>query len=352
MPFKLPSLTEISTEAQQDLAARLGAFGRLRRNTIDVLARVWAGMVHSIYGFISYLSKQLFPMTAEADYLDRQAAWWGIFRKGAAKALGQVTFSGTADSEVPAGAMLTSSEGHRYMTLEGGRLSEVGLTSRISAEEGGKASDLNPGVKLSLISPYSGVTPEATVGDEGVTGGADAETDKELRARLLERVQEPPQGGTAYDYVAWAKAVPGVTRAWAYGGRLGPGSVSVTFVCDGTDNIIPDSGKVAEVQAYLDDPVRRPITAEVVVYAPVAYVIDIAISDLSPNTEEVKKSVKSELVAMFVREAIPGGRILVSHIREAISQAKGEYDHVLVTPQSDQQPGIEGMPVLGDVTFD
>jgi uncharacterized phage protein gp47/JayE len=309
-------------------------------------------MAHSIYGYISYLSKQLFPMTAETEYLDRQSAWWGIFRKGAAKALGSVTFTGLADSEVPAGALLTSSEGHRYMTLEGGRLNEGGeLTLPIRAELGSKASDLKPGVKLSLISPYSGVTTEATVGAEGVTGGAEAETDKELRARLLERVQEPPQGGTAHDYEAWAKAVPGVTRAWAYGGRLGPGTVSVAFVCDGTDEVTPDQGKVAEVQAYLEDPVRRPITADVVVYALIPYPVDIEIENLKPNTTKVEEAVIGELKTMFTREAIPGGRILVSHIREAISQAKGEYDHVLASPQSDQQPGIEGIPVLGEVTF-
>jgi uncharacterized phage protein gp47/JayE len=353
MPFKRPTLAELATESQQDLAARLGAFGRLRRNVLDVLARVWAGLAHGLYGYIGWLAKQLFPQTAESWYLDRHAAWWGIFRKPAAKSRGQVVFSGQFDSEVPAGAVMTNQSGLRWLTEEGGRILEDGtLTLPVKAETGGAASDLQAGIKLSLISPYSGVSPEAVVENDGITGGADQETDQQLRARLLERVQEPPQGGTVSDYVSWAKAVPGVTRAWAYGGRLGPGTVSVTFLCDGEADPIPSADKVTEVQAYLNDPVRRPITADVVAYAPVAAPVNIVITNLNPDTEAVRANVTGEIYSLFTRESMPGGTILISHLREVISQAAGEEDHILTQPTGNLSVGIDSILTVGEVTFE
>ena len=353
MPFKRPTLPELANEAQQDLAARLNAFGRLRRNVIDVLARVWAGLANGLYGYIGYLAKQLFQMTAESFYLDRKATWWGINRKGSAKAIGQAHFTGVAGSDVPAGALLSSTGGQRFVTQEGGTLSADGrLSLTIKAESGGAASNLDPGVKLRLINPYGGVKPEATVGEEGVSGGVDSESDDQLRARLLERVQEPPQGGTAHDYVAWAKEVDGVSRAWAYGTLLGPGTVSVTFVCDDQSDPIPTPEKVAEVQAYLNDPIRRPITADVVVYQLQPFPVPITIQGLDPDTEAVRAEVVKELAAMFTREAEPGEKILVSHIREAISHANGEYDHVLVSPEGNLIPGVGHLPVLGEVLFE
>ena len=64
-----------------------------------------------------------------------------------------------------------------------------------------------------------------------------------------------------------------------------------------------------------------------VVAKPVAYVI----SDLQPDSAEIRAAIIAEL-RICVRDAIPGGTLLVSHMREAISIAAGENDHVLVSP--------------------
>ena len=64
-----------------------------------------------------------------------------------------------------------------------------------------------------------------------MTGGTDTETDEQLRARILQRIQNPPMGGSAADYVAWALAVPGVTRAWA-APEQGIGTITVRFLMD------------------------------------------------------------------------------------------------------------------------
>ena len=49
----------------------------------------------------------------------------------------------------------------------------------------------------------------------------------------------------------------------------------------------------------------------------------------------MKDAIEAELEALIRREAVPGGTILISRIREAISIAAGEVDHRLDAPAAD-----------------
>ena len=87
-----------------------------------------------------------------------------------------------------------------------------------------------------------------------LTGGTDTETDEQLRARILHRIQNPPMGGAAADYVAWALAVPGVTRAWA-APEQGVGTITVRFLMDDlrADNDgWPEPDDIQAVADYID----------------------------------------------------------------------------------------------------
>ena len=196
------------------------------------------------------------------------------------------------------------------------------------------------------------VNSACTVAGDGMTGGADTETDVGLRARLLARIQQVPQGGCKSDYEAWALEVPGVTRAWVYPQELGVGTVSVRFVRDSDGSgsaIIPDSSEVAAVQAYLD--ARRPVTAQLTVLAPTANPLNFTISGLSPSTDTVKAAVQAELQDLLLREAAPGGDVLLSHIRAAISAASGEDDYTLSSPSANVTNGTGQMSTMGSITW-
>lgn len=145
--------------------------------------------------------------------------------------------------------------------------------------------------------------------------------------------------------------MPGVTRAWAYARWMGLGTVGILFTTDNADSPIPDETMVQRVQEYLTDPARKPITAEVYVVAPTAKPVDVIIEDLSPLTEAVKEAVRKELADLFRRAGEPGRVVLVSHIREAISTAAGEYDHVLIFPVNNVYAEKHELPMLGAVHF-
>lgn len=119
-----------------------------------------------------------------------------------------------------------------------------------------------------------------------------------------------------------------MTRAWVRPGWFGLGTVGLMFVCDDqVGGLIPNADKVAEVQAYID--ARRPVTAELRVFAPTPKPMNPAIGGLDPATDTVKAAVVAELEDLLRREAEPGVTILASHVREAISLANGEVDHSL-----------------------
>ncbi|WP_027366928.1 baseplate J/gp47 family protein [Desulfocurvibacter africanus] len=349
MPFARPDLKTLISRAQSDLEGRLpGTDARLRRSILSAIAHMHAGGVHGLFGYLDWLAKQVIPDTAEAEFLERHASLWGIARKPASPALGPVTFSGTDGATIPAGTLLQRSDGAEYATTADAVIAGGTASAQVQAQVAGAAGNSVAGQALSLVSPVSGVQSQATVATGGLGGGADIEADDSLRARLLARLKETPAGGAAHDYEAWALAVPGVSRAWVFGGLLGAGTVSVYVVDDESTPITPAQATLDAVAAYIEE--RRPVTAEIHVFAPELLVVDLEIN-LSPNTASVQAAVTSELEALFNREAEVGGTILHSHFREAISIAAGESDHALVSPVGNIVAAAGQIPVLGVITF-
>lgn len=330
MPFSRPTLSQLVERARDDIDTRLpGADSRLRRSVLDVLARVHAGATHGLYGLLDWLWRQLFPDTAEADSLARWAAIWGLTRKPATIATGKARVTGANGAIVPAGALLVRSDGAEYLTAQAATIAAGEALLDIAAGAAGPAGNAEAGVVLTFASPVAGVVATAAVQAPGLVGGGGEEADDALRARLLARIRRPPHGGNRSDYERWALEVPGVTRAWVYPLLLGPGTVSVYFVMDGRPDPIPLAADVEAVQAYLDE--RRPVTAAVSVFAPVPQPLPMTVQ-ATPATESVRAAIAAEIADLLYREAEPGGVILISRLREAISLAAGEADHVLIQP--------------------
>ena len=329
MSFGRPSLSDIVKRVGNDVFSRLASDDVLRRADALVYGRVLAGVAHGLYGFIDWLSRQIIYDTAEAEFLARWCAIWGVTRKAAAAATGNVTFTVLAGSVIPSGTLLQALDGVKYQLTADATVTAPTATAPVIAVVAAAAGNRVTGQNLNLVSPIVGVQPTATAGT--LSGGADIETDDALRARLLTRIQQPPQGGADYDYVTWALEVPGVTRAWVYANALGLGTVVVRVVRDNDVSLIPDAGEVATVQAYLD--ARRPVTAQLTVVAPVAVPLNFTIAPV-PATDAVRSAITAELQDLLAREAEPGGTLLLSHIQEAISIAPGEIDHVLTSPSA------------------
>lgn len=346
MAFDRPTLRELITQMTTDAEREAGA-KQLRQSNLRVLPKVFAYACHGLYGFITWILKQLFPDTAEKQFLERQASIQGIYRRAASKATGTLTVSYTEGATLPVGTIFMADDQTRYETTAE---PEVGsYTVPVQCLETGTIGNREAGQTYTLVSPVVGVDAEA-VGSE-MAGGAEAESDESLRKRLLFRLQNPPRGGAKEDYIAWAEEVPGVTRSWCFPKEQGIGTVVVRFATDGlTDDGVPTSGMVQIVADHIAE--SAPVTAATTVVAPVAKTVNFKIKDLIPDSESVRSQVEAELKSLFVREATPGEALLISHIRQAISSAAGEEDFELLEPTADVPADSTQLLVVGEVTYE
>lgn len=350
MSFTRPTLAELADRISSDIEARFpGADSRLRHSVLGTLARVTAGAMHGLYGHLDFLADQLLPDSAESEYLRRWGGVYGVTIKAATAAAGSAAITGTNDTLVEAGTLLQRGDGVEYATTADAVIAAGVATLLLDAVLPGAAGSAVTGVKLTFVSPIAGIGAEAVVAEPGLIGGEDEETDDAYRARLLARIRQPPQGGARSDYERWGLEVAGVTRVWVYPEWLGAGTVGVTFVMDGREDPIPLAGDVEIVAAYLDP--LRPVTAEVVVFAPTPEPLDLEISGLDPDNAETQAAVAEEIRDLLFREAAPGGTILISHLREAISVAAGERDHVLVSPIANIAHAPGHLATLGEITW-
>lgn len=350
MPFNRPTLQDLLDRARADIESRLpGADAALRRRVLDVLARTHAGAAHGLYAYLDWIARQVFVDSAEAEILERHAANYGVNRRAGAAATGNVVFTGTSGTLIPVGLILQRADGAQYRVQQSVAIAAGTASIPVSASLNGVAGNADTGVALTVTTPITGVSGAATIAAPGLAGGVAPEDDDSLRARTLRRIQQPPQGGAARDYVSWALEVPSVTRAWVYARELGAGTVVVRFVMDNkVGSSIPNAGEVALVQAYID--ARRPVTADVTVAAPTPVSLNFTIQ-LLPDAAATRIAVETELRDMLFRDAQPGGTILLSHLREAISIAAGEADHILTAPGANVIYTTGQMPIFGVITW-
>jgi uncharacterized phage protein gp47/JayE len=362
MPFSRPTLRRLITRVQSDIESFLeNGASRIRRSVEWVLAKAMAGLAHGLHGHIQYVSQQIVPDTADDEFAVRWAAVWGVERNAATFATFDIMVTGEAEAELVAGTTLTNAAGVAYTTDDDATIPatlpfEVVVT--VTAVAAGADGNAEVGATLSLASPVAGIDAEATVqGSDGDTvgGGADIESIAALKQRLLDRIQTPPSGGGPGDWVDWAKEVDGVTRAWELPNQLGPGTVVVLFVqdlfdSDGNfiDTQFPGGDAITEVQEYLES--VAPVIAVPTALAPVELQLNPVIQ-LEPNTADVQTQVTIQLQDMLLRRASPGGTLLLSEIREAISIAIGETNHVVTSPSADVETDATELITLGTPVY-
>jgi len=361
MPFTRPTLTELVVRMQTDVETRLVNTGTLlRRSVLKALVRVLAAAIHLTYGFLNYIADQLFISTADEAFLEKEASEYGITRKDASYATGIASVTATIVTTIPEGARIQSGSGQVYI-VDNDIITEIGSNNvAFTAVEAGADANDDAAIILSFVSSIVGVGSTLTVDSNGISGGADKETDDSLRERVLFRKKRSPHGGAEHDYINWAKEYAGVTRAWVYPEYAGIGTVALAFVRDGNTIILPTTTQIDAVTNYITKHINPatgetegiPVTAssgfEIVTLTD--YVIKLVIQ-LYPNTITVQTSVTTELDSYLLRSGGPAQTLYLSEINETISGAAGEQRHRLISPISDISPTFTQMPSFS-ITFE
>lgn len=348
MPNERPKLPELIEQGATEFESRLpGLLARVRNSTIGVINRVIQGGFDALYKYIDRKVRSWWPDLCDAEDLPEHGARWGKPRLPAAPATGTVRFTGLEDSPIPQDTLVRRSDGTQYATTAPGAIAGGVADIPVRAVVPAQLGNAVVATSLTLTSSVPNVNAVATA-FTALSGGADIEPIERWRNRIMARVRRVPHGGADFDFEGWALEIPGVTRAWVYPKEQGPGSVVVRFVRDDDASIIPDAG---EIQTVYDHIVARcSVIADLFVVAPIATPQNYSIQAIPP-TDAVKTAIQAELAALYRREAKPGGTMLITHEREAVSTSAGETDHVMTVPSANQPHATGLLPTLGSFTW-
>lgn len=356
MAFTIPDIKAMVSKARNAFRAEMpGTDANVWPNNIYVSAKVIGGAVWEVFGRLKWMDRQRFVYSADLSGLLRHGIDYGINQKGATFASGNAVFvAASYPLTIPAGTQFTRADGLTYNTTAAGDVGQYSLSVSVPAtcNTAGKTGNTTYGTPMTTA--LAGVA-SVEVDDVGLGGGTDIETPEQLRARLLRRKQYPPRGGAEADYIEWGTSISGVTRVFPVRNAFGRGTVGVWFLMDDTYPAgIPQPEDVATMQSYIDS--QAPITAKVIVQAPIADCMDIVIKGLNPDTQAVRKSVGAELQSLFrnmAEPSLPGQQFTLyqSWIWQAVGNATGEKSHTVIAPASDVLFAAGTIPCLRSVKF-
>lgn len=283
-------------------------------------------------------------------YLDEHAAMLGLTRREGAAATAEIAFAGNDGVVVPAGTAFFTEDGLQFdldadVTLESG----MG-TGTLTASEIGEAYNVDEGEIVSIGTSIAGLSEFTASAAEG---GAEAESDASLFARIEFRRQSPTTSGNENHYKQWALSCEGVGAVWVNRLWNGPGTVRVLIA--GYDLKPVDDAIVEACAAYIET--QRPVGAEVTVVSVAGTPINVSATltlEAGVSTEMVQDAFSEALTAYFLET---GEKLAVVHYHRVAAILMGvdgvtDYDDLLVAGgTSNVRIDSDSVPVVGEVRF-
>jgi uncharacterized phage protein gp47/JayE len=373
--FPIPDLDTCVQGARSAFNASLSGINAwLWPNNIGPTAKVLGGEQWQVYNRLDFVGSQAFVLFAENKYLDFHGAEFGLTRKSATPAVGNVAITTTDAITVSGAAQFQRGDGVIFTATSPALLTGAGTVNVPVIGPAAQSSNTQAGAPMTVVSGVTGAGATgalAAVDSNGIAGGADIEADGPIktsdlsfyRGRILFRKRNPPMGGAPADYVIWAGAVSGVTRVFVEPLFAGPGTVRVFPLFDGLfAGGVPDAGHIALVQNAAAPVI--PAAASVTFQAATAQPINVTVGNLNPPTAAAQASVLAELADTFQRLGRVAGTanpnpalpflatpfsFLALWIEQAVANAEGVIGADVSA--SDTMIAEASIPVLGTVSF-
>lgn len=261
------------------------------------------------------LYKRVFAATATGADLDALADQTGITpRLAAVAAQGLVTFNGPAGTAVAAGTRVATLLGVTY-SLQAALVIPVGSTSfsgNCIAVLPGAGGNQPAGAVVSLVSNAPGIT--SVTNTVAMTGGADAETDDSLRARIKQARSEKGVSGNRAEIRTAALAVAGVggvevmyANQGSVPGPVAPGDVRVTLT-DTTSLPVSTTTREA-VRDALSEPWRYSYQASLLTLSAGAVVVNNQADSIYGASVHLPPATAAEIVQQRVDNWLPQATI-------------------------------------------
>ena len=374
-----PPLSEVVEAIRSDADAILGGVdGRLQRGLVEVVLLAQSGGLHGAYGFLQQIADDTFADTATSEALERLASIRGISRGAATFAKGWVGDTGAVPTvgQIPAGTLFRRGDGVEFEVVYGQTvmpdestqnitepqndsiigLGGTGWVVPVVAIESGVDGNTLDGVSVTFVSPVAGLSPIVSV-RLGITGAVDFQSDDSLRAELLLKIRNPPQGGTKAEYESWALEASTsddpITRAFIFPPAAGSNVVDVFIVDDGggipsANPPTPSAQAITNAETLID--ARRPLSSDRDVKAPTFVAMTMTIA-LSPDTPETRVAIENEIDTFLFDNHEPGQEIPVSIMQAVVSNGAGGADAQITVPTVNWTPAPTELLYRGLITW-
>jgi len=338
MTYPVPDLETVESNILRDIANQDPDADTSTDSDNGVRAAATASAIEGLYDHQQWIARQIFPDTADPDMVLRHAQQRGLSLKQAVGAEGSILLNGVPNASADAGLIALYSDGTQYQTTAVATIGADGTVSVAAiAVVAGSAGNLATGTALALAAPPANFSSVASV--VSMVGGTDAETIDQLLDRLLDVLRNPPAGGNAYDYRRWAMDVSGVTAAYVYPLRRGPGTVDV-LITSGSG--LPSASVISAVQSHIDT-LRPAGIADVWVGGPVIRPVDfvVALQVSSGTPEDMQPNVQTTL-GNWMATFRPADPMIRSQAEALISTLNGVVDRAIQTPTTNVIPQNSG----------
>jgi phage-related baseplate assembly protein len=272
--------------------------------------RIWiytqALRIYSAYQLIDFSAKQNLLKYAEGEYLDNLGARVGVTRLPAAAAICTVRFTLSVPQAsivaIPEGTSVTPGGNVFFETMEYVEIPagdpHIDIVVRCT-EPGTIGNGYTVGQINTLVNPISYI---ASVSNVDISqGGSDVEADDSLRERIFLKPESFSVAGPKDAYVFFAKEYsPSIADVAV--SSPSAGAVDIRFVLQ--DGELPDATLISELQSYLSEDNRRPLTDNVTVQAPTQVSYSIALTYYIGNQDAAFSSSIQTAVNAAVQEYV------------------------------------------------
>lgn len=237
-----------------------------------------------------------------------------------------------------------------------------GAVVKVESQSSGLDQNIGAGAIATFSSPIAGVDSTTFVRPDTIDGGTDAETDDNLRTRILESRAAINSLFSADSLTELAKTVAGVTRVFVKETTLVTttvvGAATVYFMRDGDDSPIPSGTDITNVNTALQ--AVRPanmLETDFLVLAPTAVLVPVTIGSISPDTTTMRTSIANVLKEFFSSQVDFEKDVLVDRIKAALFNAQdtdtGDFlsTFVLTVPSVNVTVVNGAIGTLGTVTI-
>jgi uncharacterized phage protein gp47/JayE len=270
--------------------------GGVTRTLLETMAR----QVEVVEFRADSLYRSLFCTTAVGDDLELRAGELGISRKPARSAQGFVRFTGEAATVIPSGTRVSAGGGASDAPVV-----EFATSAEVSIPVGGEVDveavavvagatgNVAAGQVVTLVDSVPGVS--AVTNPAPLAGGADAESDDDLRRRCTLAPYRKALGKPEAAWVSLAEDVVGVARARVVSCYDGPGTFKVLCWSRDADGLL----------VAAPEPMRDEVAAVLASY--IVACVDLVVAEPSGPVQDIVAYVSAEnflTVAPLVRAAL------------------------------------------------